>query len=497
MRAFAITCLTAAALVCALAACADAADFTVKRTFDDETDAVPGDGICASISGVCTLRAAVQEANALPGVDRIFIPSDFYFLGLRGAHENLAATGDLDLIDDVTIVGEDSRFTTIRVADDRVFQIWPGVTAEISGLTVELGETTDEPGGGIDNRRGVVTLRDVYVRGNAAGGSGGGIHNLGRMTLVNVTITENITFGSGGGISNLGVLTVSGSTISSNAAHDKGGGILNGAPGVATVANSTISGNFAASFSGGGIENEASVPGIEALMSLRNVTISGNTASQNGGGLMNEWGEVLMIGGTVTGNAAGHGGGVATREDEAGSSGTFTLANTIVAGNPRGSDCGPEGLGLVRSLGHNIDSDDTCIFRAPGDLSNRIPLLLPLGFERGNSLPPPTHALHPFSPAIDRGAGNFCSAQDERAQPRFVDGNGDGLMRCDIGAVEYQWKEPDSCDLNGDGIYMAADRNLWSAGCGRGTRRWSCDVDGNGSFDEMDVVSHDDACRRP
>ena len=54
-------CLTAAVLVCAFAAYAGAADFNVQRTFDDETDAVPGDGICAAVSGICTLRAAVQN----------------------------------------------------------------------------------------------------------------------------------------------------------------------------------------------------------------------------------------------------------------------------------------------------------------------------------------------------------------------------------------------------------------------------------------------------
>ncbi|HEY6362936.1 MAG TPA: choice-of-anchor Q domain-containing protein, partial [Vicinamibacterales bacterium] len=446
--------LTLAVLVCASAARAGAADFTVQPTFDDETDAVPGDGICASVNGTCTLRAAVQEANALPGPDRILVPSDFYFLRLGGAHENLAATGDLDLTDDVTIVGEDSRFTTIRVIDDRVFQVWPGVTVEISGLTIELGEVIGESGGGIDNLRGIVTLRDVDVRANTAEVSGGGINNVGRMTLINVTVTENVTFGSGGGIASSGLLTVFGSTISSNAAQGGGGGLAAGAPSVVAVTGSTISGNFAASFSGGGIENEASVPGLEARMSLRNVTVSGNTARQNGGGVMNEWGEVMMIGGTVTGNSALLGGGVATREDQGSTTGTFVLANTIVAANPRGSDCG---FGFMRSLGHNLDSDGSCPFREPGDLSNRNPLLGPLGFERGNSLPPPTHALHPFSPAIDRGAPTFCSAKDERAKPRFVDGNGDGLARCDIGAVEYQWKEPDSCDLNLDGLYMTDD----------------------------------------
>lgn len=37
----------------------------------DEPDKQPGDGICATSKGTCTLRAAIQEANALPGADDI------------------------------------------------------------------------------------------------------------------------------------------------------------------------------------------------------------------------------------------------------------------------------------------------------------------------------------------------------------------------------------------------------------------------------------------
>ncbi len=34
-------------------------------------DAAPGNGICASSAGDCTLRAAIQETNALQGADTI------------------------------------------------------------------------------------------------------------------------------------------------------------------------------------------------------------------------------------------------------------------------------------------------------------------------------------------------------------------------------------------------------------------------------------------
>ncbi|HET9300956.1 MAG TPA: FG-GAP-like repeat-containing protein, partial [Candidatus Polarisedimenticolaceae bacterium] len=46
------------------------ATFVVNSTADT-VDAVPGDGLCADGTGACTLRAALQEANALAGADEI------------------------------------------------------------------------------------------------------------------------------------------------------------------------------------------------------------------------------------------------------------------------------------------------------------------------------------------------------------------------------------------------------------------------------------------
>src|SRR6267142_2371732 len=59
----------------ALVSRADAATFTVNSTAD-AVEWNPGDGICetAAGNGVCTLRAAIQETNALPGADIINLP---------------------------------------------------------------------------------------------------------------------------------------------------------------------------------------------------------------------------------------------------------------------------------------------------------------------------------------------------------------------------------------------------------------------------------------
>src|SRR5262245_27702756 len=53
---------------------AHAATFVVNAATDDN-DPNPGDGVCATKNGVCTLRAAIQETNALAGADQIILPS--------------------------------------------------------------------------------------------------------------------------------------------------------------------------------------------------------------------------------------------------------------------------------------------------------------------------------------------------------------------------------------------------------------------------------------
>src|SRR4051794_31694706 len=74
-----------------------AAGFTLTTTDDatngDFDDDSPGDGNCADINGRCTLRAAIQETNALAGPDTITLPAGTYTL--KGALS--AVTGPLTI----------------------------------------------------------------------------------------------------------------------------------------------------------------------------------------------------------------------------------------------------------------------------------------------------------------------------------------------------------------------------------------------------------------
>src|SRR3989442_999830 len=95
-----------------LATPGQAATFTVDTTLD-LVDAVSGDGLCATASGACSLRAAVQESRALLGPDTIILPSGIYTLTIAGASNNSATSGDLDISEELTIVGAGARTTIV------------------------------------------------------------------------------------------------------------------------------------------------------------------------------------------------------------------------------------------------------------------------------------------------------------------------------------------------------------------------------------------------
>src|SRR5262249_32519047 len=112
------------------------ATFTIDD-IDDLVDVNPGDGSCATENATCTLRAAIMEANALPGKDFVVVKDDLegnVTLTIPGAGEDAAATGDLDITDDIDIngirpIGPDYGYLMgIDAAGlDRIFHVLPGV----------------------------------------------------------------------------------------------------------------------------------------------------------------------------------------------------------------------------------------------------------------------------------------------------------------------------------------------------------------------------------
>src|SRR3954451_23504670 len=105
--------------------------FTVNSTTDQPDATLNGSCDTGMLTvGVCTLRAAIQEANNTSDADRIVLPANAnpYTLTITGTPgENAAATGDLDITQPVTINGGGARGTVVRqTVADRVFDVFSG-----------------------------------------------------------------------------------------------------------------------------------------------------------------------------------------------------------------------------------------------------------------------------------------------------------------------------------------------------------------------------------
>jgi len=140
---------------------------------------------------------------------------------------------------------------------------------------------------------------------------------------------------------------------------------------------------------------------------------------------------------TISDNAANQGGGIWN-------SGTVELKNSIVANNASGGDC----FGTITSLDYNLDSDSTCNLIQPNDRPNADPLL---GAFTDDGDPGTGYfPLLKGSPAIDSGDDNDCPPTDQLGNPR-VDGDDDGFIVCDIGAIELQLQIVGAPDGGGGG----------------------------------------------
>ena len=378
-----IACAVLALAATLAAPSAHAATFTVNLT-DDSHETDPGDGVCNAFGSKppgCSLRAAIEEANAFAGRDRINVPTPNTY--------ELATGLPLTVSSDLSIVGASARTVGIRMAGnfetgvpfDRVFDITSAGRATLANLTIFNGRAD-----GRNNH------------------FGGNIRNAGQLSLVEVTVADGVA-NSGGGLANVGgTVTIRDSTFTNNRAPaDTGAGgdagaILNfgsaGAPGTLTIETSTISTNLArltgGIFSTGDAGNK---------VVINNSTIALNQSGDRGGG-----------------------GGLGM------AAGTAVLENTIVSNNSSPSDpLHPNCSGVIASLGHNLESATDCGFTSTGDIQGQDPALGKLGNYGGET---DTHSLGRLSPATDRANNAVCLGADQRGFFRPQGGV------CDIGAFE-------------------------------------------------------------
>ncbi len=360
------------------------ADITVNDQ-RDRVDADLGDLRCDVDLGVpgdqCTMRAAIQQSNAMPGVQVIAVQAGTYRLTLGGVVvdpveppeptepifdcnivEGGASEGDLDITCPVTIVGAGPGQTIIvagdapfggppeQTANDRLIEIHPTAgNVGLTGLTLQ-GGYHPEAGGALANASmGRVRLENVAVRDSFAMNAGGGIYSgqplefecpepcaggAPRLELVDTVVAGNTSGNEGGGVYvQQGTLAITGGSIADNQAMS-GAGLFNagevaetGLPSSSRLTGVTISGNVATG-AGGGIYGDH-----EGSIELTDVTLADNTSFDYGGGMAVVSKSTLsMTGGLVRGNiAVGDGGGVYT-----GVEGTVTITGVTFQENAAG-----------------------------------------------------------------------------------------------------------------------------------------------------------------
>lgn len=320
----------------------------------------------------------------------------------------------------------------------------------------------------------------------AGGGDGGGLSNLGTFLGEGLLISMNRSGGGGpvpkgpgingvgGGLQNQGTLTITNSQILSNSTWAAGGGVYN--DGTARLSSTVVAHNMSGSwFDGAGVLNHGSLI-MDQCAVYKNVAGPGG----NGGGLRND-GNVLLFNCTFSGNRTGNGflyyidwpggsgaaisnfrgsvliesstlvynqtgTGYCRSSDDctpggsgggiANDGGAVTIHNSIIAQNSiADGGSGPDCTGIVSSQGPNFfGSADGCTVAGAGDdILNQHAFLGPLADNGGPTL---THALLPYSPALDAGSCTDISGgsvlTDQRGEPR-PQGAG-----CDLGAFESE-----------------------------------------------------------
>jgi hypothetical protein len=383
--------IAAAALLLVLPGGAQAATIAPSVTTDDLTN-----------DSDCTLREAVESLNqgslqddcdntgaAFGTGDTVQLAAGQPFdLTVSGDGEDGNATGDLDLLVPMTIMGNAANPPTIRSSDvdtDRTIHVPGNDSVTLQALTVDDGELDDSS----INRGG-----NIYFQ----GGTGT------TLTLDDVTVSSGQVTGSsndrGGGIAADGggsVMIENGSAISGNLAGGSvgntffGGGIYIGGPGTdlsidgSTVGTNEVgTSNGATGGVGGGIFVDATgtsvIDLVDAVVTQNRAGGNAVTANQGLGGGITVFGplDLTVTGGSITTNTAGglagdgigFGGGIYLEDPN--NLATATLTGVDVSLNEAGGNGGDgdgDGGGIF-SQGGDLTITDSVISQNDAGFSN-------------------------------------------------------------------------------------------------------------------------------
>ncbi len=264
------------------------ADFVVAGNPVDSNDADPGNGTCADSQGRCSLRAAVQEANALGGPRRIALSPSIY----RLASGEIAVSGDIEIIG----VGV-GRSEIVSDGTFRVFNVQAGASLTLRDLALSGTEQVADMGGLLRNAGSLVLEDCLLQQGRAEGG--GAIWNLAGATLDvrrSALVGNRASTQGGGAITNAGTTTLENVLLFDNQANF--GGAINSdpiGPGTGLTLNfCTVVGNRSNSTGAALFGHFSSAP----MASLSNSILANNVAANPGGsgGCQNQ---LLSSGGNI------------------------------------------------------------------------------------------------------------------------------------------------------------------------------------------------------
>lgn len=386
--------------------------FNVNVTIFDAVDNNPGDGECRISSGdFCTLRAAVMEANALPGSDIIVLPGNATItLDIPGSG-NSAATGDLDITESV-IIG------TFVVADDEL----PVIDATALGNRIfDVRPETE-----------LLTLQRVILRGGQAT-AGGAIYvrdGVSDVTLTRVKFEDNAADEYGGAVYNLSArLEINDSVFIENHSGLGGAALFNDCGNVLVTQSSFWKNEYP------GDMYSTSTVLADRRLSLRHDCITTFTAVS----IARADGQALLVRNSTSSDQMKISFQDSTIKNNQrsieldGADAIILLINNVLANTNPVFNCVFNGVASLHPLSkYNLDSGNRCesILGTPA-WTDADPGLGWSGSDGWHRFYRPQRN----EPVIDTGP--YCATIDLIGGERPQDGDGDGEALCDLGAVEY------------------------------------------------------------